>query len=470
MEDTSLEFGKMLEAHTSTIPGLVYYDIPVHGDNRGWFKENWQREKMMAVGLPDFQPVQNNISYNNTRGATRGIHAEPWDKFISIASGRIFGAWIDLREGESFGKKFTLEMNPSRAIFVPRGVGNSYQALEDNTVYTYLVNDHWSIDAQSQYTFLNLDDKTSAIEWPIPLSEAEISDKDRNHPFLEAVIPMQPKKILVTGANGQLGKALCIEFPDAEFVTREEIDITGDDLETARNWRSYSAIINAAAYTAVDLAETQAGRRDAWKTNVEAIARLGRVTTKFGLTLVNISSDYVFDGQSTSHEENEAFSPLGIYGQTKAAGDAIVSTLARHYTLRTSWVVGEGKNFVKIMQSLAEKDIKPTVVNDQFGRVTFTQDIAKAIKHLIDTNAPYGTYNISNDGPVVSWSDIAKKVYELSGKDPSSVTPISTAEYYAGKEDIAPRPTHSELSLEKIKSTGFSPEDWQSALVKYLEK
>lgn len=96
----AFEFEKELKVEKTNIPGLLVFDLPVHGDNRGWFKENWQRAKMMGLGLPDFGPVQNNISYNATKGVTRGIHAEPWDKYISIAAGEIFGAWVDLRPGE----------------------------------------------------------------------------------------------------------------------------------------------------------------------------------------------------------------------------------------------------------------------------------------------------------------------------------------------------------------------------------
>ena len=180
----TIVYGKPLRAHPTSIPGMLLFDLPVHGDNRGWFKENWQREKMIAAGLPDFGPVQNNISFNDAVGTTRGIHAEPWDKFISIAFGRVFGAWVDLRPGESFGRVFTAELDPSMAIYVPRGVGNAYQTLEPNTAYTYLVNDHWSAEAQDEYVFLNLADEETAVPWPIRLSEAEISDKDRNHPRL----------------------------------------------------------------------------------------------------------------------------------------------------------------------------------------------------------------------------------------------------------------------------------------------
>ena len=141
-----MEFEKDLQVTKTNIPGLLVVDLPVHGDARGWFKENWQRAKMVAAGLPaEFRPVQNNISFNAQRGVTRGVHAEPWNKFISVAAGRIFGAWVDLRPGETFGQVYTCELGPDRAIYVPRGVGNSFQALEDGTAYTYLVDAHWCV-------------------------------------------------------------------------------------------------------------------------------------------------------------------------------------------------------------------------------------------------------------------------------------------------------------------------------------
>ncbi|HJP96909.1 MAG TPA: dTDP-4-dehydrorhamnose 3,5-epimerase [Candidatus Saccharimonadales bacterium] len=171
-----------LAVHPTKIPGLLVLDLPVHGDNRGWFKENWQREKMVALGLPDFGPVQNNISFNKTAGVVRGIHAEPWDKYISVANGKVFAALVDLRPGETFGVIETVEIAPNTAIYVPKGVGNSFQTLEPDTVYTYLVNAHWSPDAE--YTFVNLADPDLAIQWPIPLDQAELSDKDKNHPML----------------------------------------------------------------------------------------------------------------------------------------------------------------------------------------------------------------------------------------------------------------------------------------------
>ncbi|MFZ1250248.1 MAG: bifunctional dTDP-4-dehydrorhamnose 3,5-epimerase family protein/NAD(P)-dependent oxidoreductase [Candidatus Microsaccharimonas sp.] len=465
---TDLMFGKDLETHETNIPGLIWLDLPVHGDNRGWFKENWQREKMTAVGLPDFKPVQNNISFNDKVGTTRGIHAEPWDKYVSVAKGKVFGAWVDLRKGDTFGKVFTLEIDPTKAIFVPSGVANSFQVLEPDTAYTYLVNDHWSPNAT--YAFLNLDDKTSAIKWPIPLENAELSEKDKTHPHLEDVTPIEPKKILVTGANGQLGRALQAEFPNAEFADRESIDITNPLDFQGRHWKDYGVIINAAAYTKVDTAETPQGRIDAWKINAQGVQNLAKIASENNITLIHISSDYVFDGTQEEHDEDEDFSPLSVYGQSKAAGDIAAATVPSHYILRTTWVVGDGGNFVSTMKSLAEKGVDPSVVNDQIGRVTFTEDLAKGIKHLLETSAEAGTYNLSNDGESASWAEIAKRVYELTGYEGSRVTGVTTAQYYEGKDGIAPRPLQSTLNLDKIKATGFAPRKWDTALREYLKQ
>jgi dTDP-4-dehydrorhamnose 3,5-epimerase/reductase len=465
------EFGKRLEITETTIPGLVVFDLPVHGDSRGWFKENWQREKMTALGLPDFGPVQNNISFNDAVGTTRGIHAEPWDKWVSVATGRVFGAWVDLREGSSFGAVFTIELDPSRAIFVPRGVGNSYQTLEADTAYTYLVNDHWSPTAD--YTFLNLADETAAIPWPIPLDQVEISEKDKNHPRLGDVVPMPPRRILVTGANGQLGRALKAEFgdhPHIEYACREDLDLTDTHLGTARRWRDYAIIINGAAYTAVDTAETPEGRAVAWGANVTAVAALARIATENDITLVHVSSDYVFDGtKSGEYSESDTVAPLGVYGQTKAAGDAIVATVPKHYVIRTSWVIGDGSNFVRTMAALAAKGVDPKVVDDQTGRLSFTTTIAEAIHRLLADGAEHGVYNVTNGGAPATWYEIARLVYSLTGHDPDRVSAVSTAEYFAdATSTVAPRPSNSALDGARLRAVGFEAPTWADALASYL--
>jgi dTDP-4-dehydrorhamnose 3,5-epimerase len=180
------------ELHISRtdIPGLLVIALAVHGDSRGWFKESFQKEKMVAQGFPaDFEAVQNNVSYNAQRGVTRGIHAEPWDKYVSISVGSAFAAIVDLRKGDTFGKVLTFELNPGISLFVPKGCGNSYQSMEDGTTYSYLVNAHWSPDVK--YTAVNLADPDLKIQWPLPLEIAEISAKDKINPMLKDIQPLE---------------------------------------------------------------------------------------------------------------------------------------------------------------------------------------------------------------------------------------------------------------------------------------
>lgn len=460
-----------LRIETTPIPGLVVVHLPVHGDSRGWFKENWQRAKMTALGLPDFGPVQNNVSYNSAKGATRGIHTEPWDKYVAVATGKVFAAWVDMRAGDSFGATFWIEIDESVAVFVPRGVGNSYQALEDGTVYSYLVNDHYV--PGKVYPALNLADETAGIPWPIPLADAEISEKDQDNPRLGDVTPMQPKRTLIVGAGGQLGRALAVDFPDADRVDIvagegiDALDLTDAAAVEAWPWQEYAVVLNAAAYTAVDAAETPEGRATAWAANATAPATLARIATEHRLTLVHVSSDYVFDGTAELHTETEPYAPLGVYGQSKAAGDIAVSTTPRHYVLRTSWVIGDGKNFVRTMETLAGNGVSPAVVDDQYGRLTFTSELSRAVRHLLEVGAPYGTYNVTGGGEVLSWAAYAKRVFELSGRSADDVTPITTEEYAAGKT-LSPRPVHSALDLTKIEATGFVPGDALEMLEAYL--
>jgi dTDP-4-dehydrorhamnose 3,5-epimerase len=180
-----------LSCYESNIPGLWVVNLDVRGDARGWFKESYQKAKFKDLGLPELNIVQNNISFNETVGVTRGLHAEPWNKYISMAYGKVFGAWVDIRAGESFGKVFTIEITPEVGIFVPKGVANGFQTLTPNAVYSYLVDAHWSEEAKSQYSFVQVFDPSLGIEWPIRATEAILSDADKTHPLLKDVKPME---------------------------------------------------------------------------------------------------------------------------------------------------------------------------------------------------------------------------------------------------------------------------------------
>ena len=480
-----IAFEKDLSVAETGIEGLKVVDLAVHGDSRGWFKENWQRAKMTALGIPDLRVVQNNVSYNDKRGVTRGIHAEPWDKFISVARGSVFGAWVDLREGSAtYGRVYTTTLDPSKAIYVPRGVGNSFQALEDGTAYTYLVDAHWSLELKKTYTFVNLADPQLGIEWPIPLSEATISEADRHHPMLADVVPMAPRRTLVTGCNGQLGRAVRTLAEERgllgafDFCDIDTFDMSDPEAYGQYDWDLYGTVINCGAYTAVDRAETPEGRVACWKANATGPALLARTCAEHGITLVHVSSDYVFDGTRELHDESEPLSPLSVYGQSKAAGDLAVAGCPRHYVVRSSWVIGDGRNFVRTMCALSDRAADPadglgrvTVVDDQLGRLTFTRDMAAAILHLLEARAPWGTYDCTGSGAVRSWADIARAVFDAANGNGDAVVPVSTAEYYANAEGpVAPRPHFSALDLSKLESAGFHMPDWQEELEEYLGK
>jgi dTDP-4-dehydrorhamnose reductase len=186
--------------------------------------------------------------------------------------------------------------------------------------------------------------------------------------------------------------------------------------------------------------------------------------------LVHVSSEYVFDGMHEGpHPEDWPANPLSVYGRSKADGDTHAGHVTKHYLIRTTWVAGEGGNFVRTMAGLADRGVSPTVVDDQIGRLTFTEDIAAAIVHLLGSSAAYGTYNVSNSGEPQSWADIAADVYALCGRERGDVTGVSTAEYFAGKE-AAPRPLQSTLDLAKLTATGFVPATSASRLNSYVQE
>ncbi len=280
---------------------------------------------------------------------------------------------------------------------------------------------------------------------------------------------MDKSKILIIGANGQLGLALKAKYPEAQTADINELDITDKKSVESYEWSNVDVVINAAAYTNVDGAETAEGRVAAWKVNAKAPGHISHPVWRNNIIFFHISTDYVFDGTKKEHAEDEAFSPLSVYGASKAAGDLLVSQVDKHYILRTSWVIGEGKNFVRTMLGLGEKGIAPTVVDDQVGRLTFTSELVRAIDHLLTSKAPFGTYNVTNDGQSASWAEITREIFDNAGYE-LEVTGTTTTEYFKDKEGIAPRPLNSTLNLSKIQSTSFKSRDWKDDLKDYIKK
>ena len=280
---------------------------------------------------------------------------------------------------------------------------------------------------------------------------------------------METDRFFITGAAGQLGKELVKQYPDATAKSSQEMDITNLEQLKSYDWSRFSVLINAAAYTKVDEAETEKGELLANSVNTEGVSNLAEIARENDLVLVHISTDYVYDGIEKNHREDEPFNPLNVYGESKAAGDEIVAKLSKYYILRTSWVIGEGKNFIRSMLDLGRQGRELNIVSDQIGRPTFTDELGRAIDFILRNRAAYGTYNVSNDGQPVSWADLARKAFSLAGIDTSKIHNVTTAEYFADKPNSAKRPLNSTFDLSKLKSTGFTPKDWEDSLKDYLK-
>jgi dTDP-4-dehydrorhamnose reductase/dTDP-4-dehydrorhamnose 3,5-epimerase len=473
MTDTPepLKSESQIKAKATDIPGLQILEIPVHKDNRGWFKENWHLSNFRALGLGQFKPVQQNVSFNLIRGVTRGLHAEPWDKLVSVASGAAFGVWLDLRAGDSFGKLVQATIEPGTLVYIPRGVANGFQALEDGTAYSYLVNDHWS--AETSYVCVNLRDPSLGVRWPIEIDHSMVSEKDLAHPGFSSIAPIQIGKPLVIGSSGQLAKALRAEYPDGVFLSSKQFDMRSSRVEEALlklgiDAGSLSCVINAAAFTNVDQAETRLGGDEAWATNVLGVKELVGFCRARNLRLVHVSSDFIFNGNKPApYSESDLPNPINFYGFTKASADLLVEQLENHLIIRPSWVIGESENFVSIMSQIALAGKKAKVVGDQIGRFTFANELAKAIRHLIENNCPSGTYNVTGAGEAMSRADWARRIFSHYGRNPSDVESVTSLEY-SGEKTSAQRPNNSTLSLEKLTNTGFTPRSSEDSLYDHL--
>lgn len=278
-------------------------------------------------------------------------------------------------------------------------------------------------------------------------------------------------KILVTGANGQLGRALRRLLAggayDVDFTDRDSLDLTDAGAIRARVLAANPrAIVNCAAYTAVDKAEADEGRCAA--VNEHAVGTLASAAAETGARLVHVSTDYVYhNGLDRPLREGDATEPKGVYARTKLAGErAARAAYAKTVTLRTSWVYGlEGDNFLRTMQRLGGERERITVVSDQIGAPTFADDLAGAVVHVLaKADLPGGTYNYAGLG-VGSWYDFAHAIVAAYGLD-CKVVPIMTREY----PTPAARPSYSVLDLTKARAAGFPLRHWREALADFVAR
>jgi dTDP-4-dehydrorhamnose 3,5-epimerase/reductase len=280
---------------------------------------------------------------------------------------------------------------------------------------------------------------------------------------------MEDSKILIVGGNGQLGLALQAQYPGAKHTDSDTLDITDAKAVEAYDWSGIELILNAAAYTNVPEAENPQGRVAAWRVNATAVGNLVRIANQYDITLLHVSTSYVFNGEIDMHTEDEPLSPLSSYGASKAAGDVAASLAKKFYIIRTSAVIGEGKNFVRSLFEAGKKGISPSVVADETDRPTFATQLVRGIDFILSNQSPYGTYNITNSGDIVTWADLTRAVYKEAGYDSLTVSDSTAAEYFAGKAIADKRPVHGALDLSKMEELGFTFTDWRKELHNYIQ-
>lgn len=281
------------------------------------------------------------------------------------------------------------------------------------------------------------------------------------------------KKVIVTGCNGQLGRAINQVLSDNgkyECVNTDvaELDITDVDkvLALAKETKPY-AIVNCAGYTNVNGCETD--RDNACRINAIGPRNLAIASRETGAKLFHISTDYVFPGDgSRPYVEFDPTGPKSVYGETKLAGENFVRQFADDYfILRTAWMYGEGKNFVRTMLALSEKYDKVTVVDDQFGSPTWAVELARAIACLLPTEN-YGTFHASAEGQC-SWADFTREIFRLAGKK-TEVQGVTTEEYNRANPSSAPRPAYSVMDNYMLRlTTDFRFAQWEEAIAEYMK-
>ena len=282
-------------------------------------------------------------------------------------------------------------------------------------------------------------------------------------------------KILITGANGMLAKAVREKFKNEELILTdigqedmESLDIT--DENAVMNFVSEKrpdVIINCAAYTAVDNAESAGEIVE--KINGDGPKNLAKAAKENNAILVHVSTDYVFGGSkpiTESYVEDDPKAPVTAYGITKLHGEEnIDSIFDNYYIFRTAWLYGDGKNFVRTMLKLGNEKDRLTVINDQHGSPTYAVDLAEYIYEAVTKRIPFGIYNATNDG-FTTWYDFTNKIFEIAGITSCEVVPCTSEEYVTP----AKRPKNSMMSKDKLKATGIEVPEWEDALQRYLKE
>lgn len=445
------------------------------GDDRGYYspffidKENHY----------EMQGIVQGARSKSGKGIVRGLHFQEdplaQSKLVECLTGAVLDVAVDLRkDSPTYGEWISVLLTPEngRQLFIPRGFAHGFVSLKDNTLFQYLVDSDY---APSYENGILWNDPEIGIDWEFEqygIDNPLLSAKDQVRACLKDthINFYTHKRYLVTGVNGQLGYDVVKELNsrgiyDILALTSKDMDITDERL-VKKIITEYKPehIIHCAAWTKVDLAETETDK--CYNVNVNGTKNIVEAARQVDAKLTFISTDYVFDGSKDSaYETNDKINPLNTYGETKALAEDIVRTYDKHFIVRTSWVFGiNGKNFVKTMLKLGETRDSVNVVCDQIGSPTYTVDLARLLVDMTHTEK-YGTYHANNEG-YTTWADFAQYIFNSANMN-VKVNPIPTSEY----PQPAIRPANSCLSKSCLVENDFDLlPTWQNAIDRYLNE
>ncbi len=454
------------------------------GDERGYFSPYFIQKNLDELGFK--KVVQTNRS-KSSKGVLRGLHFQknPYcqAKIVEVIKGKAIDVVVDMRiDSPTYGKYFYVELTEdnNKQLFVPRGFAHGFVALEDDTIFQYLIDNDY---APKMEAGIKWDDPNIGIDWDKILKangieEPLLSAKDQIHPGIrenKVIFKREQEKYLITGYNGQLGFDIKRELL-ANGIKKENIlttDIDNMDITNAKQVEEVitsfkpDIIFHCAAWTAVDKAEEE--KELVKKINVDGCKNITEAAMKVDAKVIYLSSDYVYDGKKSGiYLPTDATNPLSYYGETKYLGEEEIRKNPKHFVCRTSWVFGiNGKNFIRTMLNLAETHKELTIVDDQVGSPTYTVDLAHLLYYLSQTDN-YGTYHTTNE-EFCSWAEFAEYIFKINNKD-VKVNKVSTEEYGKGK-NLATRPLNSRLDKSKLEEIGlFKLPTWQNATDRYCEE
>ena len=478
------------------------------GDARGYFSPYFIGNNLKQnIDLPIFNNIVQCNRSMSKKGSLRGLHyqLDPkcQSKIVEVIKGSAIDVIADIRpDSPTFGKWFGVLLTPEngRQLLVPKGFAHGFLALEDNTLFQYLVDNDYAPKLEAGIPW---DDKTINIDWElifkqynINKNELELSSKDKEHSSLieklsNNEIPFTRKsligpKIMITGGAGQLGYDVIKELNSRGYFniyapTIEELDLTDKTkVDEAFEREKPEIVIHCAAYTAVDKAEEN--YEAAYDINVNATSYISDNCKKLNSKLVYISTDYVFDGKkdlNSTYNVDDTPNPSSVYGKTKLLGERAALNNPKKFIVRTSWVFGiNGKNLMKTMLNLRKTKKELSIVGDQYGSPTYTVDLARLLVDMTETDK-YGLYHANNEG-YCNWAEFAEEIFRQNNKD-VKVNHLTTEEYYAPQYEkaklegrklvVADRPRNSKLSKDKLIDNDFTLlPSWKDAVRRYSKE